>query len=207
MEIDESNVRHGHKKTASEFLAAINVYSEEAKSFQSKLQNELFSTWNETCNVRQYTALSLNRMDELVHMISQEMAICDKNIRNKLNGIKFCERVEHKVLEFTFGEPHSNGCIHYGIVVISKEDDVLNARSCLFKLNFELAKVLVTKRTENSILWIFNWTDTESWYESKSLGFVTKQAINNLCRYKAMQEFRNRNLISSINYVNSLNDI
>lgn len=146
-------------------------------------------------------------MDELLDMISQEMVICDKHIRAKLNGIKFCERVEQKVLEFTFGEPLSNGSIHFGIVVISKEDDVLNASSCLYKLNFKLAPVLVTKTTENSFLGINTGTDTESWYETRNIGFVTQQAIINLCRYKALQEFRNKNLISRINNVISLNDV
>lgn len=102
------------------------------------------------------------------------MVICDKSICNKLNGIKFCERVEYKVLEFMFGELYSNGCIYYGIVVILKEDDVFNVCFCLFKFNFELVKVLVIKRIENSIFWIFNWIDIESWYEFKSFGFVMK---------------------------------
>lgn len=196
-----------HLKNAAECLSAVNVCSEEANSLQRALQNECFSSWQEKCDIQQYIAVDVSRMDELLQMISSKMAVCDKDIRNKLNAITFCQNFEQQVFEFTYGESLSEGVIHFGIVAISKDDDVVSACSCLYTLNFELGRMLVTKTTNNTFLGIDIGTETESWTEKRKLGCVTKEAIVNLCRYKALQEFHKRNLISRINCVKSLNDV
>lgn len=86
------------------------------------------------------------------------------------------------------------------MVAISKENNVLDAISCLYTLNFEIATVLVTRRKKKRFAGINMGTSRRSWHEPK-------RAFVNFCRYKAMQEFNKRNLVTEINTVSSLADV
>lgn len=146
-------------------------------------------------------------MDELLHKISDNFVINGMNLYNKLSIIEFCKEEDVKIYEFTFGQELSSGLVNFGMVAISKENNVLDAISCLYTLNFEIARVLVTKKKRKRFAGINMGTSRKSWYEPKSLGFITKRAFLNFCRYKAMQEFTKRNLVTVIYDVSSLTDV
>lgn len=198
----------GHsKKQIDSSMSVVRVCSREALLLQRKLKNEFFSWWNETCDVQEYHGFELSNMDELLHRISDNFMIKENNIYNKLLGIEFCEKVDNKIFEFTFEDKLSSGVVHFGMVAISKKNNVLDAISCLYTLNFKIARVLVTKTVYNTCFGLDMGTVCLRWFEQKSLGFVTQQALVNFCRYKALKEFNDRNLVSSINDVSSLQEI
>lgn len=176
-------------------------------SLQGTLQNEFFSRWDENCNVREYKGFDVTNLDELLHKISDNFVINGMNLYNKLSIIEFCKEEEVNIYEFTFGQVLSSGHVNFGMVAISKENNVLDAISCLYTLNFEIATVLVTRRKKKRFAGINMGTSRRSWHEPKSLGFITQRAFVNFCRYKAMQEFTKRNLVTEINTVSSLADV
>lgn len=176
-------------------------------TLQETLQNEFFSRWDENCNVREYKGFDVTKMDELLHKISDNFVINGMNLYNKLSIIEFCKEEEVNIYEFTFGQVLSSGHVNFGMVAISKENNVLDAISCLYTLNFQIATVLVTRREKKRFAGINMGTSRRSWPEPKSLGFITQRVFVNFCRYKAMQEFNKRNLVTEINTVSSLADV
>lgn len=188
-------------------MSVVRVCTKEAHSLQNTLKKKCFSRWTENCTVEEYNGYELSQMETLLRAINNNFAVTRTNIYNRLQGIKFSGKVDVKIFEFTFGEKLNTGEVYFGMIAISKEHDVLNAISCLYTLNFKLARVLVTRTVNNTFLGFDIGNDTESWFEPESLGFVTQRALVNFCRYKALREFKKRNLISSINEVRSLNDI
>lgn len=80
-------------------------------------------------------------MDELLHKISDNFVINGMNLYNKLSIIEFCKEEDVKIYEFTFGQELSLGNVNFGMVAISKENNVLDAISCLYTLNFQIATV------------------------------------------------------------------
>lgn len=110
-------------------------------SLQETLQNEFFSRWDENCNVREYKGFDVTKMDELLHKISDNFVINGMNLYNKLSIIEFCKEEEVNIYEFTFGQVLSSGHVNFGMVAISKENNVLDAISCLYTLNFQIATV------------------------------------------------------------------
>lgn len=188
-------------------ISVVRVCTKEAHSLQKTLQQKCFSRWTENCTVEEYNGYELSQMETLLRAINNNFAVTRTNTYNKLQGIKFSGKVDVKIFEFTFGEKLNTGKVFFGMVAISKENDILNAISCLYTLDFILARVLVTKTVNNTFLGFDIGEDTERWFEPENLGFVTQRALVNFCRYKALREFKTRNLISSINEVRSLNDI
>lgn len=73
----------------------------------------------------------------------------------------------------------SSGHVNFGMVAISKENNVLDAISCLYTLNFQIATVLVTRRKKKRFAGINMGTSRRSWHEPK-------RAFVNFCRYKAI---------------------
>lgn len=187
-------------------MSAVKVCCKEAHSVERKLQKEYFSKWNEACNVREYNGFDLSQTGELIRKISYDFALNEKGI-NKLRGIKFCRQIDVNIIDFMFEDNLKSGIIHFGMVAISKENNVLNAFSCLYTLDIEKAKELVIKTTTTKILGIRFCKRTQSWSEAKSIEFVSREDLQNFCRYKALVEFNKRKLVSKINYVSSLSDI
>lgn len=195
------------KEQIDSAMSVVKVCTKEAHLLQNTLKKKCFSSWTENCAVKEYNGFELSQMETLLRAINNNFAVTGTNIYNRLQGIKFAGNVDAKIFEFTFGEKFNTGEVYFGMVAISRENDVLNAISCLYTLNFKLARVLVTKTVNNTFLGFDISKDTVSWYESESLGFVTQRALVNFCRYKALREFKKRNLISRINEVRSLNGI
>lgn len=186
-------------------LSVVKVCHTEAHSVERKLRKEYFSKWNEKCRVDEYHGFGLCQTKELISMISDNLAINKDGISKKLHGIKFCTTIDVKIVDFMFEDKFNSGIIHFGMVAITKENNVLNAFSCLYTLELEKAEELVTESKTIKLLGFRLWTNTKCWSETKSLEFVTRQDLENFCRYKALVEFNKRNLVSKINDVSSLN--
>ncbi|VDI63058.1 Hypothetical predicted protein [Mytilus galloprovincialis] len=124
-----------------------------------------------------------------------------------MSGIQFSKDVDVKIFNFSFGDELNSGVVHFGMVAITKCNNTLDALSCLYTLNFSIARVLVTKTKEETILGIRVGKKKRSWYENRSLGFVTQRALLNFCKYKALEEFKSKNFVSRINEVRSLDEI
>lgn len=187
-------------------LSAVKVCCKEAHLVERKLQKEYFSKWNEACNVKEYNGFDLSQTGELIRKISNDFALNQKAI-NKLRVIKLCRQIDVKFIDFMLEDKFNSGIIHFGMIAISKENNVLDAFSCLYTLNIEKAKELVKKTTTNKILGIRFCKRTQSWSETKSIESVSREDLKNFCRYKALVEFNKRKLISRINDVASLSDI
>ncbi|XP_061197687.1 uncharacterized protein LOC133205818 [Saccostrea echinata] len=188
-------------------LSAVKVSTQEARALQRTLEREYFSHWNEKCEVQEYRGFSLSQTDLLVRQIGDSFGSFRTNILRQLSGIHFAEKLGVNIYEFTFGEKMSSGEVYFGMIAIAKNEhrDEMNAISCLYKLNFNLGKVKHKEtRTFNLFGFIPVDESTETWYESKSLGFVTKNELVNFCRVKALGEFRRRNFISRMNDVYSV---
>lgn len=195
------------KNRIDESLSVVKVCRTEAHSVERKLRKEYFSKWNEECRVDEYHGFGLSQTEELISMISDNLAINKDGISKKLHGIKFCRTFDVKIMDFMFEDKFKSGIIHFGMVAISKENNVLNASSCLYTLELEKAEELVIESTTIKLLGFRLWTNKKCRRETKSLEFVTRQDLENFCRYKALVEFNKRNLVSKINDVSSLNFI
>lgn len=195
------------RKRIDSYMSVVKVCSADADLLQKLLQNEFFSTWEENCNVVEYKGYKLSKLDTLLQKISDNFPSSGQNLHSKLNGIAFCSEVDVKIYEFTFEENLTSGVVHFGMVAISRENDVLEAISCLYTLNFKMADVMVTELHKRKILGFKAKTKRRCWDEAKSLEFVTQEDIVNFCRYKALKEFHKRNLVSNINDVSSLDGI
>lgn len=178
-----SNGKNSRKRIDS-CMSDVKVCCKEANLLQEKLQNKLFSTWEENCKVGEYKGYNSFKLDILLQKISDNFTINGHNLHSKLTGIAFCNEIDVKIYEFTFDENLTSGVVHFGMVAISKENDILEAISCLYTLNFKISDVLVT--------------------ETKSTEFVPQRDLVNFCRYKALTEFNKRDLVSNINDVSSL---
>ncbi|WAR15888.1 hypothetical protein MAR_030482 [Mya arenaria] len=190
----------------SSAMEAVKICKTEAEQLQEKLQNEYFTRWNETCDVQDFNGIASSELDSLLHKISERFTINGKNIYAKISGIRFAKEIDVNIFEFTFGEELSSGTIHFGMIAISKESASLEAVSCLYTLDFAVARVRVEKKRKKRILGINAGTDRRSWLEPKSLGFVTQRALINFCRMKALTEFQRRGIITNINDVPSIED-
>lgn len=175
------------RKRIDSCMSEVKVCCKEADLLQDKLQNKLLSTWKENCKVGEYKGYNLSELDTLLQKISDNFTINGQNLHSKLTGIAFCSEIDVKMYEFTLEKNLTSGVVHFGMVAISKENDILEAISCLYTLNFKISDVLVT--------------------ETKSTEFVPERDLVNFCRYKALKEFNKRDLISNINDVSSLDGI
>lgn len=188
-------------------MSDVRVCSKEAHLLQKKLENTFFSKWNENVRVKEFSGFDLCKREELLCKISDSFDIYRHDVYKKLCGIEFNREVSISVYESTLGEKLDSGVVYFGMIAVSKDENVFNAISCLYTINFEIAKVLVTKTVHNTFLGFDTGTERERQFEEKNLGFLTNRGLRNLCRYRALKEFRARNLISSIYEVPSLKDI
>ena len=131
------------------------------------------------------------------------------DVRPKLNAILWANQWSYKVYEFTYGSDMDTGTVYFGMIALGKEQagggDSFDAVTCLYKLDFTVAKIKKEEKTVQRVLGInFGVIDRNIWYEKKKLDFVTQNALNNFCRVKALDAFRKKGLTSSINEVSSL---
>lgn len=201
-------VKSGYSKNLIDSaMSDVRVCSKEAHLLQKELKNTFFSKWNENVKVKEFNGFDLCKREELLCKISDSFDIYRHDVYKQLRGIEFSREVGVRIYEFTFGEKLDSGVVYFGMIAVSKDENVFNAISCLYTINFEIAKVLVTKTVHNTFLGFDTGTERERWYEEKTRGFLTNRGLINLCRYRALKEFKARNLISSINEVRSLKDI
>lgn len=161
------------------------VCSKEASLLQDTYKTKVFSTFEENIKVSEYKGYNLSRLDTLLQKIGDDLTKISKsqNIHSKLTGITFSHEIGYKIRQFTMEENLTLGVIHFGMVAISKENDTLEAISCLYTVNFEMKG---RKRLET---------------------VVPQRNIENFFRYKVLNEFKKRNLVSNINDVSSLDCI
>lgn len=188
-------------------MSLVKVSIRDARQLQSMLEREYFSNWKEKCEIREFYGYSVNEIEILLQKVSGAFRINGVDIYRKMSGIRFSKEVDVKIFNFSFGDELRSGVVHLGMVAITKCNNTLDALSCLYTLNFSIARTLVTKTKENTFLGIPYSTETESWYEKKSLGFITQRALVNFCRVKALKEFKRQNFVSRINDVRSLDEI
>ncbi|XP_052765137.1 uncharacterized protein LOC128206598 isoform X2 [Mya arenaria] len=208
------SIEHGHSTWAGNnwsslsrldnALSTVRVCPKNAESLRRILQDRYFSDWGEACDVKEYNGFTLTELPTLVDKIGDVFGDKKQEIQRKLGQIQFCEYLDVKVFEFTFGEDLSSGEIQFGMIAISKSGIQLEAVSCLYQLNFTLAPVKVTKETKSYFLGFEIGSSTTTWQEGTRLELVTQKELLNFCRYKALKEFQNRHLATRINCVPSI---
>ncbi|XP_052788305.1 uncharacterized protein LOC128223096 isoform X1 [Mya arenaria] len=185
-------------------LSDVRVCEMDAEDVERGLRAESFDNWNEKCDVRRFDAFSINETDLLIEQIMQGFGDSSSTLRTKLNAIKFCEEYENKIIDFTFGDQNSSGTIRFGMIAITRKGDTLDAVSCLYKLEYSIAPKLMSK----TITLCFHGVELDSfttiWAQKKCLGYITQSRLMNFCRRKALEEFKQQNLVSKIKYVTSL---
>ena len=178
---------------------------------ESKLRSEYFTQWDENCDVAEFHGFSKARLDDLLDKINARFAVTGNDIRPKLQGIQWASEWTYKVYEFQFGKVIDSGTVYFGMIALGKEkssgSESFDAVTCLYKLDFTVAKVKVEKRKPKRTMGIRTGTSRRDWWESKNLDFVTQRALTNFCRRKALDEFHRQGLASSVNNVGSIADI
>ncbi|XP_052765140.1 uncharacterized protein LOC128206600 isoform X1 [Mya arenaria] len=188
-------------------LSEIKVCPENAGSVGRSLQDKYFSDWGEACYVKDYIGFSSSELHTIVEKIGDVFGDNKREIQGHLRQIQFCEDLDVKVFEFTFGEGLSSGQIQFGMIAISKSGIDLEAVSCLYQLNFTLAPISVAKETKRYFLWFEVGSSRSTWQEGTHLGVVTQKELLNFCRYKALRVFQNKNLVANINSVSTLDNV
>ncbi|KAH3707718.1 hypothetical protein DPMN_067129 [Dreissena polymorpha] len=184
-------------------LSGIKVCRSDAITLENTLRWEHFQYWQEACEIIDYRGYSTLELDSLITDMSK---VLDKNWILKLNGIRFCEDLEVRKFEFILGNCLSTGNLKFGTVVMTKIGDFVNTVCCVYYLNFSVAPEVVSMKTKTYCLGIETKTETKSWRNPRSLGFVTQQSLVNFCRLKALDEFHKQGIVSSINDVSSITD-
>lgn len=192
-------------------LSRMKVCRAASQDLERTLRSEYFTKWDENCDVAEFRGFSRDMLGEFFDKIHEKFKVTGTDIRPKLRGIEWAETWSHKVYEFSFGNVLDSGTIYFGMIALGKEKtpngDSFDAITCLYKLDFTIAQERVTRRTEEYFLGSLIKYDVSTWYESRSLGFVTQKALKNFCRIKALDAFYKRGLASSINCTSSIDDV
>ena len=182
-----------------------------SRSLERILRQEYFTNWDENCDVSEFRNFTRYELDNLFDKIHEMFSVTGTDIRPKLRGIQWADTWSHKVYEFSFGNLSGSGTIYFGVIALGKEKsaagDTFDAITCLYKLDFKIGEEKVTKRTYKHFLGIEVDSQTSTWYETKTIGFVTQKALANFCRVKALVAFQKRGLASSINDVLTFEDL
>ena len=166
------------------------------------LRDEYFTRWDENCDVAEFRGFRTNELESLFSKIQDKFQITGKDIRPKLRGIQWAGSWTNKVYEFSFGELNGSGTVYFGVIALSRDTttygDRFNSITCLYKLSFAIGDVKVTERTEKYFLGIPDGSHSSTWYERKNLKFVTRDALANFCRVKALDAFHREGLTSFV---------
>ena len=133
----------------------------------------------------------------------------DKEMRKKLNGIKWTGKWSHKIYEFKYNKGDTSGA-RYGMVAFGKSADrkFIDCMYVLYKMDFKIApQVIVTKKNHSAFWGLKKWQTVETKVVERTLGIKSIKQLQNFFRVKALQRFYNEGLIDSINYVASIEDI
>lgn len=199
------------KNAIDRSLSQIKICKAESQALETKLRNEYFTKWDESCDVGEFHGFSRGNLDGLLDKISDKFQATGNDVRTKLKGIQWASEWTYKVYEFTFGSVVDSGTVYFGMIALGKEgsevEESFDAVTCLYKLDFTVAKVKVEQRRRKRILGINAGTDRRDWYENKNLGFITKKTLTNFCRLKALDAFCKEGLASSVNDVLSIEDV
>ena len=191
-------------------LSRIKICRSESEALETKLRDEYFSQWDESCDVGEFHGFSKERLDDLLHKINARFEETGNDLKSKLQGIRWVSEWTYKVYEFQFGKVIDSGTVYFGMIALGKEKssgmESFDAVTCLYKLEYTVAKVKVEKRKPKRTLGVRTGTSRRDWWESKNLDFVTQKALTNFCRMKAVDEFRRKGLASSVNNVQSIED-
>ena len=116
-------------------------------------------------------------------------------------GITFGEEQEVKMYDFVFDDGNSDGNVKFGMVVLARNGDSINAVSCVYSLKFALGHDIMKRTTTRKILG-FSFSSTDTYTERRRLGFATQSSLRNFCALKALEEFQRRGIVSKINMLN-----
>ena len=192
-------------------LSRIKICRSESESLESKLRSEYFTQWDENCDVAEFHGFSKSSLDELLDKVNARFEETGNDVRSKLKGIQWASEWTYKVYEFQFGKVIDSGTVYFGMIALGKEkssgSESFDAVTCLYKLDFTVAKVKVEERKPKRTLGFKTGTKRRDWWESKKLDFVTQKALTNFCRRKALDEFKRKGLTSSVKNVQSIEDI
>ena len=189
-------------------LSQIKVCRSESQALENTLRKQYFTKWVETCAVNEFHGYSKGRLEDLFARIHDTFKVTGNDVRAHLKGIQWASQWSYKVYEFTYGSVMDSGTVYFGMIALGKEQssggDSFDAVTCLYKLDFTVAKIRVEKKTPKRTLGVRRGTRKRVWYETKKLDFVTQNALTNFCRVKALDTFCMKGLTSSINEVSSL---
>ena len=132
----------------------------------------------------------------------------DKELRLKLNGIKWTDQWSHKIFEFKYNKGDTSGA-RYGMVAFGKSADrkFIDCKYVLYKMDFKIAPQVIVTKIYHNLCNLLKWQTTEREYVERTLGVKSIKQLQNFFRVKALQHFYNEGLIDSINYVPSIEDI
>ena len=148
-------------------------------------------------------------MCEIKNSLTIYISGIPKEMRKKLNGIKWTGKWSHKIYEFKYNKGDTSGA-RYGMVAFGKSADrkFIDCMYVLYKMDFKIAPQEIVKKKNHSVLFgLVKWQTTEREYVERTLGVKSIKQLQNFFRVKALQRFYNEGLIDSINYVPSIEDI
>ena len=133
----------------------------------------------------------------------------DKEMRKKMNAIKWAGEWSYKVMEFKNNAASASGA-KYGMIAFGKSKDgkFVDCMYCLYKLDFKIAPEIIIRNKEDSILWgLYKWETVEVKVQERVLGGNSLKRIKNFFRFKALEGFYQEGLIDQINVVPSIEDV
>ena len=161
-----------------------------------------------SCDVGTRFAL-LKCMGDSSNAITLSISGIDKELREKLNGIKWNDHWSHKIYEFKYKKGAASGA-RYGMLAFAKSTNrkFIDLSYVLYKMDFKIAPQEIVTKNSHSALWgLVTWQTTEREYVERTLGIKFIKQIKNFFMVKALQRFYNEGLIDRINYVPSIEEI
>jgi len=156
------------------------------------------------CNVFEFFGYSINELDSLIDDICDVIGNNDPSTRTKCQSLRFCHDLHYRLQMFDFSENNTKGIMNFGLLVVIRSGEVINAACFVFSMQFAVAPNKVTATTRAYLHGREITSTSQTWTEPENLGFLTKESLLNFGWLKALEELKLRGIIANINDVASI---
>lgn len=191
-------------------LQNVKVSRYDADKLERKLEEELFSKWEESIEVMKSTKIPEESISKFLDNMHKSYKGIDKDLRKKMDGILYSHGTwENKLVEWKYNADANSGA-RYGMLAFgrSKDTKYIDCIYLLYKMDFKLASTDTVPTDHKSMFQrLLAWTTTADHKANKKLDIATIKRLQNFFRLKALNGFCNEGVIDRINYVKSIDDI
>jgi len=182
-------------------LNTVKVCRGDAEFVANVLGYHFLDEFLQTCNVFEFKGYSVQDMDSFINDVCYVIGNNDQEVRRKCQCVRHCQNFDYKIRQFKFWDDNNNGIMNFGLLVVLRSGEVLNAACCVLSLKFRVAKERVTTTTKTYLFGHEIISSSETWTEPNKLGFLTKESLLNFGWLKALEELKLRGIIANIKEV------